>query len=96
MGILLGLYMFISAIAGMQLVGDKIPHESRARFDSFDIAMLTIFQFLTGENWNEAMFEGIKEVGSPIISLYYIIVVLVGIFIILNLFLGECHSTVKF
>merc|ERR1711924_334032 len=29
MGILLALYMFISAIAGMQLVGDVIPHESR-------------------------------------------------------------------
>jgi hypothetical protein len=87
MGILLLLYMFISAIAGMQLVGETIPADSRARFDAFWVAMLTIFQFLTGENWNEAMFEGMKLSGRSYISLYYIIVELLGIFIILNLFL---------
>ena len=35
-----------------QLLGKVLPHEERARFDGFAISMLTIFQFLTGENWN--------------------------------------------
>ena len=45
---LLVIYMFISAVAGMQLLGNPndggIPLESRARFTDFWIAMLTIFQ----------------------------------------------------
>ena len=68
-------------------MGDVIPHSSRTRFDAFNVSLLSIFQFLTGENWNEALFEGIKESGSYWVTLYYLIVVIVGIFIVLNLFL---------
>lgn len=89
---LLVIYMFISAVAGMQLLGNPanggIPLESRARFTDFWISMLTIFQMLTGENWNENMYEGIVVSGSYLMVIYYLVVVIIGIFIVLNLFLA--------
>ena len=57
---LLLIYMFISSVAGMQLLGQVLPHEQRARFDGFAISMLTIFQFLTGENWDSKL-----KLGTP-------------------------------
>lgn len=44
--LLLILFMFISAVAGMQLIGDRLPSDNRARFSNFGVAMLTIFQVL--------------------------------------------------
>jgi len=82
------LYMFIAAVAGMGLLGNYIPYSSRSRFTDFGIAMLTIFQMLTGENWNEVMFESIISTGHYYIVIYFLLVVLVGNFLVLNLFLA--------
>ena len=52
------------------------------------IALLTVFQMLTGENWNEVMFESITTTGQYWIVLYFILIVAVGMFLVLNLFLA--------
>jgi hypothetical protein len=70
------------------MLGNVIPPDSRSRFTDFKISMLTIFSMLSGENWNEFMYEGIVESGGYGILLYYVIVILCGIFIVLNLFLA--------
>lgn len=55
--ILLLLLLFIAACTGMQLFGDVgIPLEFRPNFSDFGTAMLTVFQILTGENWNDIMY----------------------------------------
>jgi len=51
-GVLMCLYMFIMAVAGMQLYGTKLPTDSRHNFTNFGFALLTVFQMLSGENWN--------------------------------------------
>ena len=43
---------------------------------------------LTGENWNENMYEGIVVSGTYWMVVYYLVVVIIGIFIVLNLFLA--------
>ena len=53
LSILLALFMFISAIAGMTFFGNKfkppaLEDEPRETFDNFLKAMLTVFQILTG------------------------------------------------
>ena len=48
----------------------------------------SITQMLTGENWNENMYEGIVVSGSYLMVIYYLVVVIIGIFIVLNLFLA--------
>mmetsp|Transcript_2584 Transcript_2584/g.3507 ORF Transcript_2584/g.3507 Transcript_2584/m.3507 type:complete len:1836 (-) Transcript_2584:287-5794(-) len=88
LSIMLLLYMFIAAVAGMQMLGNYIPYSERSRFTDFGIAMLTIFQMLTGENWNEVMFSAITNTGSYLIVIYFVLIVVIGMFLVLNLFLA--------
>lgn len=86
--IMLLLYMFIAAIAGMQLLGNVIPFSTRARYTDFGIAMLTVFQCLTGENWNNILIDAISDTGSYAYVFYFVLVLIIGQFLVLNLFLA--------
>jgi len=88
LSIMLFLFMFIAAVAGMQTLGNAIPYEERARFTDFGVAMLTVFQMLTGENWNEVMFSAIVHTKGYGIVVYFLLVMLIGQFLVLNLFLA--------
>lgn len=35
-----------------------------SNFDTFSISLLTVFQILTGEDWNEVMYLGIEAMGG--------------------------------
>ena len=64
-----------------------------ANFNTFAIALLTVFQILTGEDWNEVMYKAIKSQGGihdggMIYSIYFIILVLFGNYTLLNVFLA--------
>lgn len=64
---LLFLFIFIFGLLGMQLFGGKFnfPDETPdAHFNTFSPALLTVFQILTGEDWNEVMYDGIKAQGG--------------------------------
>ncbi|KAL9960179.1 hypothetical protein ACROYT_G033596 [Oculina patagonica] len=96
--LLLSLFMLICSLLGMQIFGgkfnideDQIP---RSNFDSFWRALITVFQILTGEDWNAVMYDGIRawggigEAASAIAILYFIFLVVVGNYILLNVFLA--------
>ncbi|CAL8143658.1 unnamed protein product [Orchesella dallaii] len=92
---LLFLFILIFALLGMQLFGGafNLPEGTPpTNFDSFPIALLTVFQILTGEDWNEVMYQGIQSQGGyrngMIYSLYFIILVLFGNYTLLNVFLA--------
>jgi len=59
---------------------------ARHNFDDIYWSFITIFQILTGENWNEVMYDGMRQVNIWT-SIYFILLVVVGNYIILNLFL---------
>ncbi|XP_050671809.1 muscle calcium channel subunit alpha-1-like isoform X1 [Leptidea sinapis] len=96
--LLLFLFIMIFALLGMQVFGgrfDYAPEEQKERhnFDSFWQAVLTMFQILTGEDWNVVMYHGINAyggVGSPgmLASIYFIIIFICGNYILLNVFLA--------
>ncbi|KAG8191964.1 hypothetical protein JTE90_002238 [Oedothorax gibbosus] len=96
--LLLFLFIVIFALLGMQVFGGKFnsnPHEDKPRsnFDSFWQSLLTVFQILTGEDWNEVMYHGINAyggVGSPgvLACIYFIILFICGNYILLNVFLA--------
>ncbi|CAG2102896.1 unnamed protein product, partial [Medioppia subpectinata] len=93
---LLFLFILIFALLGMQLFGGAFNFEEGtppANFNSFAIALLTVFQILTGEDWNEVMYKAIKSQGGiheggMIYSVYFIILVLFGNYTLLNVFLA--------
>ena len=54
---------------------------------------MKIFQILTGEDWNEVMYQGIESQGGiqsygMIYSTYFIILVVFGNYTLLNVFLA--------
>ena len=59
----------------------------RSNFDTFGWAMTTVFQILSGENWNSIMYDG-RRATSSIAVIYFISLVVVGVFIVMSLFLA--------
>jgi len=86
LSILLFLFMFIASVAGMQLFGGKMQ-SNRSNYDNFGVGMLTTFQILSGENWNEVLYDAINSTSYGAI-VYFLLVVVIGNFLVLNLFLA--------
>ncbi|VVC34211.1 Hypothetical protein CINCED_3A011574 [Cinara cedri] len=96
--LLLFLFIVIFALLGMQVFGGKFNFEAsdykpRSNFDTFWQSLLTVFQILTGEDWNAVMYNGIKAyngVSSPgiLACIYFIILFICGNYILLNVFLA--------
>ncbi|XP_028408443.1 voltage-dependent R-type calcium channel subunit alpha-1E-like [Dendronephthya gigantea] len=95
---LLFLFIVIFALLGMQLFGaqfKKVRDENpRTNFDDFWNAMLSVFQILTGEDWNAVMYDGVVASGGPhsvvglASSLYFVLLVILGNYTLLNVFLA--------
>ncbi|KAM4050275.1 voltage-dependent L-type calcium channel subunit alpha-1S isoform 2-T2 [Anomaloglossus baeobatrachus] len=95
--LLLFLFMIIFALLGMQMFGGKFDFEDteirRSTFDTFPQALITVFQVLTGEDWNSVMYNGIMAYGGPsfpgmFVCIYFIILFVCGNYILLNVFLA--------
>jgi Na+-transporting methylmalonyl-CoA/oxaloacetate decarboxylase gamma subunit len=59
----------------------------RSNFDNFYSSMVTVFQILSGENWNVVLYDCWRARGW--VSVVFIIsLIVVGVFIVMNLFLA--------
>uniref|UniRef100_A0A8C7R7E4 Voltage-dependent L-type calcium channel subunit alpha n=1 Tax=Oncorhynchus mykiss TaxID=8022 RepID=A0A8C7R7E4_ONCMY len=95
--LLLFLFIVIFSLLGMQVFGGKFnfPDQEirRSNFDNFPQALISVFQVLTGEDWNSIMYNGIMAYGGPVfpgilVSIYFIILFTCGNYILLNVFLA--------
>lgn len=103
--LLLVLIMMIFTLLGMQFFGgrwtaakfceDPSDYDAckaftpRPNFDTFWNGFVTVFQILTGENWNEVMYTGLVAMdGSGSVVVYFVVLNVVGNYIVLNLFLA--------
>uniref|UniRef100_A0A8C1NIV2 Voltage-dependent N-type calcium channel subunit alpha-1B n=1 Tax=Cyprinus carpio TaxID=7962 RepID=A0A8C1NIV2_CYPCA len=82
---LLFLFIVVFALLGMQLFGGQFNFEDETpttNFDSFPAAIMTVFQILTGEDWNAVMYHGIESQGGVrggmFSSVYFIVLTLFG------------------
>lgn len=94
--LLLFLFMYIYAILGMILFGGsyKAPAEfvaskekNRKNFDDFFWSLVTVFQTLTQEDWNQGMIETAEQT-SGFAALYFIFLIVFGNYILFNLFVA--------
>lgn len=91
---LLFLFTVVFALLGMQLFGGRFIFEdyTPTNFDTFPAAIMTVFQILTGEDWNEVMYNGIRSQGGVQYgmwsSIYFIVLTLFGNYTLLNVFLA--------
>jgi len=98
--LLLGLLIFIFALVGMQLFGGQfqqfepfLGEPIRSNFDDLLSSFLTVFQIITGENWNSVMYLGVSI--EWWYSFYFISLYVLGNFIILNLFVAVLIEKVQ-
>ncbi|RMB93511.1 hypothetical protein DUI87_30209 [Hirundo rustica rustica] len=82
---LLFLFIVVFALLGMQLFGGQFNFQDETpttNFDTFPAAILTVFQILTGEDWNAVMYHGIESQGGVhsgmFSSIYFIVLTLFG------------------
>jgi hypothetical protein len=59
----------------------------RAHFDTMTWALTTIFQVLSGENWNTVMYDSWRAIGWGAV-IYFLLLVIIGNFIVMNLFMA--------
>ncbi|XP_060921233.1 voltage-dependent P/Q-type calcium channel subunit alpha-1A isoform X7 [Labrus mixtus] len=92
---LLFLFIVVFALLGMQLFGGQFNFEKGTpptNFDTFPAAIMTVFQILTGEDWNMVMYDGIKSQGGVnkgmAFSVFFIVLTLFGNYTLLNVFLA--------
>ncbi|XP_034128371.1 voltage-dependent calcium channel type D subunit alpha-1 isoform X8 [Drosophila guanche] len=96
--LLLFLFIVIFALLGMQVFGGKFNFDGkeekyRMNFDCFWQSLLTVFQIMTGEDWNAVMYVGINAYGGvssygALACVYFIILFICGNYILLNVFLA--------
>eukprot|EP01062_Namystynia_karyoxenos_P061079 TRINITY_DN5302_c0_g1_i1.p1 TRINITY_DN5302_c0_g1~~TRINITY_DN5302_c0_g1_i1.p1 ORF type:complete len:1975 (+),score=527.51 TRINITY_DN5302_c0_g1_i1:57-5927(+) len=92
LNVIILLYLFIAALVGMQLFGGKFSdlggdEPPRSTFDSFYWSLLTVFQVLTREDWVVPMWDAMRAT-HPFAAVFFVTLVILGDFIILNLFLA--------
>jgi Ion transport protein len=92
--LLLLLFLIIFTLLGMQLFGGAFNFSAatgglpRQNFDTFHWAFVTTFQLLSTENWNNILTSSLRSTAGPASCLLLITWVILGNYILLNLFLA--------
>lgn len=94
--LLLSLFIFMFAVMGMHLFGGRLADAAnmtytgattRGNFDNFQMSVISVFQVLTTEEWNIMMYHAMHSTTFSA-SLYFIILIVVGTYILVNLFVA--------
>lgn len=90
LGLLIGLFLFVFALIGKSFfAGTAVEGQepSRYNFNSMGESVLCLFILLSGENWNEIMYIVYLQHGI-IAIIFFISAMVIGNFMLLNLFLA--------
>eukprot|EP00198_Chlamydomonas_reinhardtii_P012109 XP_001701446.1 voltage-gated Ca2+ channel, alpha subunit [Chlamydomonas reinhardtii] len=86
----------VAAAGGCEYLANVGKSEvPRANFDNIFWALFSVFQVLTGENWNDVMVNSMRTL-SPWASLYFVCVILIGNYLVFNLFIAILLDNLQF
>ncbi|WP_091271107.1 ion transporter [Alteribacillus persepolensis] len=88
--ILMGIIFYIYAVIGTMLYQDIAPEY----FGNLQLSFLTLFQVVTLESWASNVMRPIFE-QEPLSWIYFVSFVLVGTFVVFNLFIGVIVNNVE-
>lgn len=100
--LLLSIVVLVFAIMGMQLFGGKYRHAMnqgiideipRLNFNHLWLSVITVFQVLDNENWDETLKVHMAIFG-PQAAIFFLAAIIVGNFIFLNLFISILMGTI--
>jgi len=78
----LGILFFIYAVLGFHLFHEHDPTHWR----NLAHALLTLFRIVTLEDWTDVMYKAMEM--SPFYALYFVSFVVIGTFVVVNLFIA--------
>ena len=64
------------------------PNDGITNFDNFGLAMLTVFQCITLEGWTDVLYDIQDAMGNSWQWIYFVSMVILGAFFVMNLILG--------
>ena len=79
---LMSIIVYIYAIMGYHLFHENDPEN----WGSLGIALLTLFNVITLEGWTDVMYKAMEA--QPLAWLYFVSFVIVGTFVVINLFIA--------
>jgi len=80
--LLMGVIFYIYAVAGQQLFHEHDP----LHWHNLGISLLTLFRIVTLEDWTDVMYTAMEV--SPYSWIYFVSFVIMGTFVIINLFIA--------
>ncbi len=80
--LLMSVIFYIYAVAGQQLFHTHDPEH----WDNIGISLLTLFRIVTLEDWTDVMYTAMEI--SPYMWIYFVSFVMMGTFVIINLFIA--------
>lgn len=83
---IVALLSFIWASIGWMMFGGRMPEGTHGYFDNIGEGMLTLFEFLTLEGWNDILRD-LREV-TPWAIVFVISYILIATYIVVNLVVG--------
>lgn len=86
LGALIALMCFLWAAVGWMMFGHRTPEGMRGYFDNIGEGMLTLFELLTLEGWNQILHD-LRQI-SPWAVIYVIVFLMVGTYVVVNLVVG--------
>ena len=87
------LLLHIFAVVGLHLFGGKFNRAEFLGYDTYVRSLLSTFQVITGEGWNEVLYEAVETSGFALSITYYFLLLVLGNFVILNLILALMINT---
>lgn len=88
--LLLSLLFYIFAVLGTMLFGSTLPEY----FGTLHTTLLTLFQVITLESWASGVMRPLLE-AIPWSWAYFVSFILIGSFVVINLFIGVIVSNVE-
>lgn len=86
LGALITMLCFLWAAIGWMLFGHRTPEGMRGYFDNIGEGMLTLFELLTLEGWNQILHD-LRTI-TPWAIVYVIVFLLIGTYVVVNLMVG--------
>ena len=80
--LLMGVIFYIYAVAGQQFFHEHDP----VHWGNLGISLLTLFRIVTLEDWTDVMYTAMEL--NPLYWIYFVSFVIMGTFVIINLFIA--------
>jgi voltage-gated sodium channel len=88
--LLLGIFFYIYAVIGAMLYQSVAPEY----FGTLHDTLLSLFQFITMDSWSSGAMRSMLD-EAPFAWIYFISFMIIGAFIIVNLFVGVVVNNVE-